>query len=1195
MIEPRASEWQVGLAYKYAQSASSGGTVLSSAAYTWAQDGANNPYIGTTATTLDPASANVTTSTVQTLDSYGNVLTQQVYDYGNPTTPLRSYTNTWLHTSNSNYANAYIRNRLLTSTVTDNQSNTVTLVSNTYDTGSLAAVSPTPTEFDTTVGSGTNTVRGNVTQTVSPGSTVSYAYNVTGQMVTGANAMSGTGASLTYSSATNFAAPDTAAPLAGTGDVQGGHTVTQASSSALQGSFSYNNALALVSSVMPNAATTSQTISPSTGLLTSSVSVYGATTNYTYAYSPTVITATTNGHWTTSYKDGFGRDLAVEAGYGSTIISVTQTQYGPCACSPLGKATYISLPYASTLHYGIQGAVATASDGTHNIGWNSYVYDGLGRTVTQMAADASPTSYVYLGNTVKVTDPAGNWKRYTSDTLGNLVKVEEPNPAYGQADNTGTNFVTNYAYDVEGHLVSVSMPRPNGSGSYTQTRTFSYNPVTGKLMSATNPENGTVSYGYYPDGVLKSKTDAKGQVVQYSYDGYGRLAYIDRYPDGVTLDYCQSVALAYDSSQTGANVAGRLAQAITGDIINCPRNPGTQIQENYSYTAGGLTTYKGYTVTVNGNLGGFTGYQTYNVPFGENYSYDTEGHMTGYGPYTYMLDAMGRPVGLTQSNGTVWVQNVAYGPKGEMQTMQYKQGGAGTLYFTETRTYNSRAQLKELKNGLSTKNELDLQYVYNPGANNGQVAQMNDVVSGEQTVYAYDSLRRLIQAQASVTNWGQSFGYDGWGNLVSKTPTAGHTGTSMSLTVDATMNHVTTTGFGYDLNGNVTSLPNVTSMPSGYDVENRMGGTWYDQQNQPLDRGGVWNLYGLHGERLATYTYSAGVEYNVFNNVPYPYWNVTTTQVSQNIYFAGRMIQSNGTGVATDRLGSVRVDDSGNTTEYYPYGEVEKGTATSGDLFATYARDSSTKLDYANQRWYTSTYGRFTSPDRFKGSRWTSHPQTWNAYMYVMGDPINHRDRSGREQECGDDDSSPCGFDCTALPVDSFYDPSCQMEPSGGDSGEGPVDNSHPDQPTCSISVYNRPIEAFHGLNLPGAQHGFIEFTAADGTVDFAEGQKNGSLVGAYAGDTGGQLAGDTKVVNGVVVPNGNLDGQETGSQVCGWLSTLESDASAVNQQSIGYHWWGPNSSSVLSYMLNSLPDTSWFSLPWMIGYGSKLPGINKP
>ena len=294
-------------------------------------------------------------------------------------------------------------------------------------------------------------------------------------MLTGANATSGTGATLTYSSTTNFAAPDKAAPIAGMGDVQNSHTVTQASSGALQGSYSYTNALALASSVMPNAATTSQTMSPSTGLLTSSVSVYGATTSYVYGFSPTIITATTNSHWAKDYKDGFGRDLAVEAGYGTTIVSHTATQYGPCACSPLGKATYVSLPYA------IASGVVTASDGTSNIGWNAYVYDGVGRTLKQTAPDTSATNYLYIGNTVKVTDAAGNWKRYTSDALGNLIKVEEPNPAFMQSDNTATNFVTTYTYDLEGHLTQVQMPRPYGGGSYTQTRTFNYNLATGKL------------------------------------------------------------------------------------------------------------------------------------------------------------------------------------------------------------------------------------------------------------------------------------------------------------------------------------------------------------------------------------------------------------------------------------------------------------------------------------------------------------------------------------------------------------------------------------------------------------------------------------------------------------------------------------------------------------------------------------------
>jgi YD repeat-containing protein len=85
---------------------------------------------------------------------------------------------------------------------------------------------------------------------------------------------------------------------------------------------------------------------------------------------------------------------------------------------------------------------------------------------------------------------------------------------------------TNYTYDMLNHLIQVSMPR----GSNTQTRTFNY--ITGStvginLLSATNPENGTVTYTYNSDNTLHTKTDAKGQVFTYSYDSYKRLTQVE--------------------------------------------------------------------------------------------------------------------------------------------------------------------------------------------------------------------------------------------------------------------------------------------------------------------------------------------------------------------------------------------------------------------------------------------------------------------------------------------------------------------------------------------------------------------------------------------------------------------------------------------------------------------------------------------
>jgi RHS repeat-associated protein len=844
--------------------------------------------------------------------------------------------------------------------------------------------------------------------------TSNFTYDVTGHALTGTDG-SGTGSSASYNSATNYAAPAAMTPMAGTADVMNGHTASQAAGSQLASTYGYNSALSLTSSVSPNAASSSQVFSPSTGLLTSSVSVHGATTTYTYTFNPTVVRALTNGHWTKAYKDGFGRDLAVESGFGDTaVVSHVDNVYGPCACSPLGKLVATSRPYAIAA-----GGAITASDGTANIAWTTYAYDGLGRTLTSTAPDNSVTRYLYAGNTTKVTDAAGNWKRFTNDAVGHLAMVEEPNPANGQMDSGMTNFVTNYTYDLLGHLTNVAMPRPVGGSPYTQTRTFNYDPATGRLISTVQPENGTTTYAYYPSGRLQSKVDAKSQKVTYSYDGYGRVINIDRYPNGVTLDKCQSVAMTYDAS--GTNGVGRMTGAHTGETFTgystttCPQ----ESSETFTYTPGGLITKKGYTIDgYESNEFGLLPW-TY-APVSETYSWDQEGHMTSYGPFVYGLDSMKRPVSLTETGpGTVWVRNAAYGPAGEMKGMEYRAGTGA--YYTETRTFNKRTQMIQQQTSGSGLPGMNLQYVYTAGFNNGQIAQMNDLLTGEQVAYTYDSLARLAKAetvQAGGTQWGQSFGYDGFGNLVTKNPTAGHTGTTMSLTVNAATNRLTTSGFGYDANGNMTSMPAPgQNLLLSYDVENRTGGPMYDQQNQPMFRDGAWNLYGLRGERLETHVFGKTVLpiYDGNGNAVDAYVVVTDTRTSRNVYFGGRLIQSNGQTVVTDRLGSVRMTEAGTGAEYYPYGEQQSGTLGNGlEKFGTYTRELGSGLDYANQRYYASVFGRFATPDPYSGSASIGSPSTtFNRYGYVVGDPANKSDPTGLYSEggCGSDGSILCDID----------------------------------------------------------------------------------------------------------------------------------------------------------------------------------------
>lgn len=123
-------------------------------------------------------------------------------------------------------------------------------------------------------------------------------------------------------------------------------------------------------------------------------------------------------------------------------------------------------------------------------------------------------------------------------------------------------------------------------------------------------------------------------------------------------------------------------------------------------------------------------------------------------------------------------------------------------------------------------------------------------------------------------------------------------------------------------------------------------------------------------------------------------------------------MQSKGQLVITDRLGSVRANlSTGEHFKYFPYGEENASPTTANDRekFATYTRDSSSGLDYADQRYYASTWGRFLVPDPSPASNANTLTQNWNKYAYVGGDPANKTDPTGF---CSPEDDPPC-FDVT--------------------------------------------------------------------------------------------------------------------------------------------------------------------------------------
>ena len=754
--------------------------------------------------------------------------------------------------------------------------------------------------------------------------------------------------------------------------------LTPNGNSNLATSLTYAGSWAVTSVTGPNGASY-RTQYDQFGRPQSTTSSDGAVTNYAYSFNPATQTATITTGSTTQWKktilDGFGRAVSVLTGHDSTTMNEVDTQYAACACSPLGKMSAVSLPYAP--------------GGTPL--WTTYTYDASGRTLTVTRPDgASKTTYTYSGNVTTITDPAGKWKSNTSDAFGNLVTVTEPDP---NNQPSGT-LVTSYSYDSVNRLIQVTMPRSNG----TQIRTFAWNGTD--LISATNPENGTVSYQYDGAHHVTLRTDAKGQQTQYTYDAYGRLTLAHHTPDVLNfsgfLTPSQDINYYYDTnpfvSTFSQNAWGRLAAVTFGGSSMIYGNTSASYTlalaptYMYSYNQAGRVTDQRFRITST-----FTGVANPAVnDFDAQYTWDNQGRMTARnGPdanYAYTYDSMGRLSTMTQAGNTI--ASAQYGAAGQLTSLTYDA-------FTEVRSYNSLLQLtRQTVSGV-----MDMQYVYSTTQNNGRIIQSIDGVVGETVNYTYDGLNRLATAGSTNSSWGQQYTYDGFGNL---------TGMQGAAVWSYPVNSPPS---GSDANG----------LPGGYgaygwNVENRLvydlaigGGTslyGYDPYGKRVFQGYMPPsgstaplaqafFYTLDGRKVANLQCTATI-------FPDGTTSLSGCALSggSSVYFGGKLIRSNGVTVATDRLGSVRGNANGERMNYLPYGQERTSTADGREKFGTYLRDGAGQ-DYADQRYYNQQ-GAFWTPD--PGGLSTvnfRNPITWNRYTYANSDPVNGGDPSGMYvQDC---------------------------------------------------------------------------------------------------------------------------------------------------------------------------------------------------
>jgi len=527
------------------------------------------------------------------------------------------------------------------------------------------------------------------------------------------------------------------------------------------------------------------------------------------------------------------------------------------------------------------------------------------------------------------------------------------------------------------------------------------------------------------------------QLFVYEY----RVTQVTRSRSG-TVDPCQTVAYTYGTNGSASNY-GRVVNVVYGTTAQTcvPGAAPSQYGEQYWYNAAGAVVTKEVGITRiwtdwNGNPQTLSSGWRTNMT--ANYGYDYWGNRTsstyngndpfnsnqtsGFVGFTTTYDTLGRPSGLTEGSIN-WVQGVQYDLANRMTQLQYPQYGSVFDYMTEQKTYNMNEQLTAMTwtpgaagQGAPTGS---ITYSYTGtghGGNNGQVVQVSDGVSGETIAYQFDSLKRLTQASSTPqagttpTAWTQQFSYDGFGNLTGK---SGSLATA-SIPVNPATNQLTNqsgvlSNVSYDSNGNLLSLTNAvasTGSTMAYDEANRLasvtmssGGTeyyGYDPSNKRMYKrmsNGTeeWTFYGAMGEKLGTFAWT--VNCDDWSDPTSCYYQPTLK--TTNVWFAGKLIWS-GTAASTsgpaftDRLGTNRASGA----RFYPYGDEITSTANDREKFGTYQRDGFSGLDYADQRYYASAYGRFNTVDPGRSVR-LRNPGSWNRYAYVGGDPINHSDPRG--------------------------------------------------------------------------------------------------------------------------------------------------------------------------------------------------------
>jgi RHS repeat-associated protein len=995
---------------------------------------------------------------------------------------------------------------------------------NSYDQSSVGTVSnlPTGTHDETSYGPGSTAPRGNPTtitrlclQTCT-NSVTTATYDETGQVLSEKDAcgnatcsdMTGTNHTSTFSYVDNFDSP----PSGNTNAYLTQITDALGHISTFKYAYSYGQ---LISSKDQNNNTTSYLYNDSLRRLTETDLPDGGKSTISYndtAPTPSVTTTrliatspSTLNLSTTAIMDGIGHFTQSQL-----TTDPDGTTYSDTSYDGLGRVRTQSNPHRAT---------PGATDGT-----TTNFYDALGRICVVVPPDGTlptgnscpstqPSNTIfttYSGNAATVTDQAGKSRKSVTDALGRLLQVFE--------DPSGLNYETDYSYDALGNLLTVNQKGGSTNSANWRTRTFTYNSLS-QLLTANNPESGTITYSYDNNGNIATKvapapnqTGSATVTTTYSYDALNRLTQ-KSYSDGVTPTpyYRYDMASPWGSPYGGSYV-GRLSEE---DVVDAHY----VASHIFVYDPMGRIQETGQCTSVNCNTS-LPGFHTL-------YSHDLAGNLTSYQTveggitFGYQYDSAGRVKAVTNSYvdaqhpATLATVNL-YTPSGYSEYTTY---GNGTV---EVRELNTRLQpcrfnvntgpnppssvpqhCSDNLNQSGTSLQ-DFYLTYNEGtANNGNVAMWQGTFGQTfHRYFGYDSLNRVSSMSEGFTNpacKGLTWTYDAWGNRTDQTVTSGTcntfhaTASTQNRLVDPINN-----AYQYDAAGNMT---HDASHSYTYDAENRLtkvdGGSTatfaYDADGNRIQKtvGSTITVYVFNPAGQVIHETDANLNFNV-----------------HHIYLAGQLLaeMKNSTTyfVHNDHLGSARLLTAMNQSaydslDYLPFGEQIAGASGTSHKFTGKERDAESTLDNFGARYYGSNLGRFMSVDPDNAGAIDQDPQTWNAYSYVRNNPLRYVDPDGTHVLVCIDGQSKCHI-YTDEQYARLYKQQNGQQGINLPGGAFPTGNITCGGQKCGTAKYfEAPLESANGMNF--AIGGLFKF-AIEGGISLLEG-----LFGSGARTAAGEAA----------------------------------------------------------------------------------------